>query len=67
MIGRHTLGFKSGVHIYSFSPNPDKPEQIATKAQRHKEKLQLLFIFASWCLGGVNVLTLKAQKFQLSA
>ena len=48
-------------------PNPDKPEQIATKAPRRKGNLQLLFIFASWCLGGVNVLQLKAQKLQLSA
>jgi len=40
-------------------PNPDKPEQIATKAPRHKAKrvtFWLIFIFASLCLGGVNVL-----------
>jgi hypothetical protein len=40
-------------------PNPDKPEQIATKAPRHKAKrvtFWLIFIFASLGLGGVNVL-----------
>jgi hypothetical protein len=47
---------------YTSSPNPDKPEQIATKAPNHKENLWLLFIFASWCLGGVNILPPKAQK-----
>jgi hypothetical protein len=51
----------------SSSPNQDKPEQIATKAPRHKGNLRLQFIFASWCLGGVNVLPRKAQKLQLSA
>jgi hypothetical protein len=47
--------------------NPDKLEQIATKAPNHKGNLRLLFIFASWCLGGVNIMPLKAQKLQLSA
>jgi hypothetical protein len=47
--------------------NPDKLEQIATKAPNHKGNLRLLLIFASWCLGGVNILPLKAQKLQLSA
>jgi hypothetical protein len=43
-------------------PNPDKPEKVATKAPRHKGNLQLLFIFASLCLGGVNVLSQNAKK-----
>jgi hypothetical protein len=53
-----------------FKPEPGSAtggEQIATKAPRHKENLQLLYIFASWCLGGANILPLKAQKLQLSA
>jgi hypothetical protein len=40
-------------------------EQIATKAPRHKAKrvtLWLIFIFASLCLGGVNILPQNAQK-----
>jgi hypothetical protein len=43
----------------SSSPNPDKPKQIATK--------ETFGYCSSWCLGGVNVLPLKAQKLQLSA
>ena len=46
-------------------PNPDKPEKIATKAPRHKAKrvtFWLIFIFASLCLGGVNVLPQNAKK-----
>jgi hypothetical protein len=35
-----------------FSPNPDKPERIATKALRHKEEL---FVLTS-CLSGENIL-----------
>jgi hypothetical protein len=37
-------------------PNPDKPEKIATKAERHKGKSLFKFIFVSWCLGGEDVL-----------
>jgi hypothetical protein len=43
-------------------PNPDKPEQIATKAPRHKGNLQLLFIFASLRLGGENNLPYHLPK-----
>jgi hypothetical protein len=39
---------------------PGQGGKIATKAPRHEGKLQLRFIFASWCLGGANVLQLKA-------
>jgi hypothetical protein len=42
-----------------YSITLDKPEQIATKAPRHKVKrvtFWLIFFFASWCLGGENVL-----------
>jgi hypothetical protein len=38
--------------------NPDKPEQIATKAPKHKGKRKtfwLIFIFVPWCLGGKSV------------
>jgi hypothetical protein len=48
--------------------NPDEPEQIATKAPRHKAKrvtFWLIFIFASLCLGGVNVLPQNAKNSQL--
>jgi hypothetical protein len=50
---------------YHREPKPDKPEQIATKAPRHKAKrvtFWLIFIFASLRLGGVNVLPPKCKK-----
>jgi hypothetical protein len=39
------------IRLIGFVPNPDKPEQIATKAPRHKEKLLVnihLWVFVSW-------------------
>jgi hypothetical protein len=41
-----TLGF-----TFILTPNPDKPEQIATKAPRHKAKSLVnihLCVFVSW-------------------
>jgi hypothetical protein len=46
-------------------PNPDKPKQMATKAPSHKAKrvtFWFIFIFASLCLGGVNILPQNVQK-----
>ena len=37
-------------------PNPEKPERIATKAPRHKEKMIIIKNFVPWCLGGENIL-----------
>jgi len=38
------------------NPNPDKPEKIATKAPRHKEKFLVdILFFESLCLGGKNI------------
>jgi hypothetical protein len=39
---------------YTVMTNPDKPEKVATKAQRHKEQLLVNIYFL--CLGGENVL-----------
>jgi hypothetical protein len=39
--------------------NLDKPEKIATKAQKHKGKRETFWLnlfFVSWCLSGENVL-----------
>jgi len=41
---------------YTVNPNPDKPERIATKAPRHKEKMIIIKNFVPWCLGGENIL-----------
>jgi hypothetical protein len=30
-----------------YEPNPDKPERIATKAPRHKEKIFIIINFVS--------------------
>jgi hypothetical protein len=55
------LIFFFSLFIPSADDHPFKPEQNATKALRHKAKLCLIFIFASWCLGGENVLPQSAS------
>jgi len=41
---------------YTVNPNPDKPERIATKPPRHKEKRIIIKKIVPWCLGGENLL-----------